>query len=192
MIHGVYGLYAMWHKNNVTDMLQELEKLGLNTIEFKHMKVFALETYLTSGIKRLAEHLDSTLKDGDSILAHSFGAAIVYYVLQNTKKKLHNIYLFNAALSLDYILNSNNVDTLYNFYDPTDRALSIAEAIPYDIMGGVGKIGYRANPLMDLAAWKTKNIQITGGVNTLTNHFRAFQDGTICKYATMIKQFEDK
>jgi len=91
------------------------------------------------------------LKNGDSIIGHSFGAVVINDTLRLLSEhnynnpenpiKLNKVYLFNAALHTDTHLNTEHVSKIYVFYDKKDWILKLATLLPDSIMGNMGQVG---------------------------------------------------
>ena len=193
MIHGVYGLYAIYRHNHVSTMLNALAKKGLSTWEFYYPKFFVLDTYNMGLVSVSATKLKEILKDGDSIVSHSFGGAIVYELLRlletsGSTVKLHNIYLFNIALDKFLEVPTANCNHVYNFYDPSDKLLALAELLPFDLMGEFGK-----HPYFKMDDRKVTNVEIDNALpTTITNHARAFNEPGLSIYSKYIAEKEDR
>jgi len=190
MIHGVYGLDAVRRHNNITKILKALEKQGMYTREFSYLRALVIFTYFKCLRKRWAKRLKAQLKDGDSIVAHSFGCAVVWELLKQLQEEksslqLKNIYLFNASLERELQFSKDNCHKIFVFYHPGDNLLTLATYLPNNIMGDMGKVGYQ---------YKTHNIinikLETPDCNSILQHDCFSQPEYVDYYATFIKKAE--
>lgn len=190
MIHGVYGLHSLFRHNEITYLLERLKRLGLPTLEFKYLKLFAIHTYSSHALRRFALNLKERLKSGDSIVAHSFGCAIVWKLLEildeeKSALQLNKIYLLNSALNREYTLKVDHCQHIYVFHDPSDFMLKLATYLPFNIMGDMGKAGYQYKDP------KITNIEIKGD-DELLNHSRSFHGKGLEWSSNLIKRLENE
>lgn len=190
MIWGVKGLWARPGNNNATKMLQKLQELGVESKEFNYLSFTVLNTYLLERVFKTEVSLLKHLKDGDSIIAHSFGGALVVRLLTHLDRfksniKLKNIYLFNPSIDGDIRIPSTHFENMYIFCNEDDKMLKMARLIPFNILGDLGREGYQYEDD------KITNIEIdTSKTDTFWGHSDAMVEPNLTKCAKFIKMKE--
>lgn len=151
MIIGVHGLYVFKNPNYMDLLLWALRGRGYRTYSFRYGLMTVIQTYFEWLESNKAKQLLKRLKNGDSLIGHSFGAVVINDTLKllseyNYKNpenpiKLNKVYLFNAALNSETQLNTEHVKKIYVFYDKKDWILKLASWLPGSLMGNMGQIG---------------------------------------------------
>ena len=198
MIHGVHGLWAKLNKTHMSKLIRLLRKDGYPCEEFNYNFTCVIDTFLRLLEISNANRLLLKVKSGDSIAAHSYGCAITWRMLESLGEYnedhsdhplfLKNIYLFNAALDAEIKFDTRYVKNIYVFYDKRDWLIHLANLIPDNIMGAMGKKGaLRPDP-------KVHNIEITeNNVNIISSHFTVFNNHeNLRKYCDFIEQREQE
>lgn len=188
-IVGIYGLDSIPFNNPISNILHALNNVDIHTHEYQYIKLTVIATYNEAGLYKFADQLNKHLMSGDSIIAHSYGCAIVYKALKllkedNSKVQLHNVYLFNAALNEDIVLETGNCDHIYLFNNEKDRLLTLATYLPSNIMGQLGKHGYKYRDA------KITNMPMKCSGSSVWHHSCQFKGDETAKYADMIKILE--
>lgn len=189
MIVGVKGLRAPIGKNNITKYVNKLNSIGVEAEEFKYASFLVAHTYILEKIFKTEKKLYDLLKEGDSIIAHSFGGVLVTDLLTNmsqvdSKKKLKNIYLFNPSVDHDIRIPETHFENLIIFYEPDDKMLTLAKYLPFNKLGTLGKYGYR------YPSNKIHNVRIDKGPSSWSKHDGAMHEPNLTKYAECIKIIE--
>jgi hypothetical protein len=189
MIWGVCGLWGFHGRNNVTKILNRLNTLGVSTKEFHNITFTLLHTYIIRQIFSIANRLYDQASDGDSIIAHSFGGVLVIDMLNEINKKrpkeFKNIYLFNPSINGDVHIDSDHFQKMYIFHEPRDRMLKMANWLPFNILGDLGRYGYKY----------TDDKIINVEINKITNEHRMHHDNAMIEpnlttYAKFIRDVE--
>jgi len=89
--------------------------------------------------KNVARTIASMVAPGSNVIAHSNGAALVYYAAKFGAMWNH-VTLINPAL--DSGLAIKNARSVHVWYDPSDPWVSLATYIPWSIWGRQGRTGY--------------------------------------------------
>jgi esterase/lipase superfamily enzyme len=191
MIVGVGGLTTSSMPNTIMNhVVAALNKNKLESKKFKHTEFLIYHTYDKERVIEAELALHKILDDGDSILAHSFGAVLTIDLLNHMengflpKKKLKNIYLFNPAIDKDAHIPTRQIKNMYVFYEPCDRMLKLATLMPFNKLGELGRVGYKGR------SKKIHNMQIRKLGDSWTNHSDAFREPNLNMYVKMISKLE--
>lgn len=89
---------------------------------------------------RIADSMTSFIQEGDILVGHSNGAALVYLI--SKRVKLRGAILINAALDTTDLVDAGFVHVYYNAGDVVAR---ISNLIPFSVWGAMGGVGYQGD-----------------------------------------------
>lgn len=190
MLVGIKGLYTVTSQNSISTFLEKIKKRGVDSVEFDYFKLLAYHTYCTDTITNTVTKLDQFVREGDSIIAHSFGCLLVYDLLRHYKKchkdrQLKNIYFINPAIDVNIKIPTSNITQLFLFHDKEDRLLRMSRFLPFNRMGALGKYGYQHEDS------KIKNIEIDPIEADAWKHQRFFREPNLKKHLEFITAQEN-
>ncbi len=188
MILALHGLYGSKGASKISTLVRHLEE-QVDIKEFAYGYLYAVNTYSAKRRQKILESILAELKDGDSVVAHSFGCVVALDLLRyleqsKSKLKLNAVYLLNAAADKDMKIYTKNCNKVYNFYDPQDRMLTLAKFVPLSILGGFGRQKYPST------SSKVKNIRIRPIPGGFSKHGRFFKEPNLSYYGKFIKWVE--
>jgi len=146
---GVNGIASNGVKS--TDvLLTALAEHGFDTLDFNYPRINLFEASwvmsfwrYTQELERLAGELFKVTKDGDHVVAHSFGCAVVWHCMSKYNRHFGKVWLIAPAMSLDDEMMPlfNGTDQVTFVHNPHDRALRFARFLPWIDMSSIGLHG---------------------------------------------------
>lgn len=140
-ILGVNGIYNWsWSKQSFTDAL--LEQLYMyETIDVKYPFMTALLAYSNWAINRRVKKLIKESKEGDCVIAHSFGCLLTTMAMRQGAK-YDKVFFFGAAVDSTAPIPEGGANVIYNIFSKDDKALIAGKAFPWSPLGDMGRVGY--------------------------------------------------
>jgi len=143
IIHSIHGFNVDDEGGATTDTLTPLfEAKGCAVVEHNYPDFFLVRKRLCN--PAMATMVRDQTKPGESIIAHSNGAAIVYLAAKAGAHFGH-VVLVNPALNSKLAIpNAASVDV---WYSPSDPWTTLARFVPWSIWGSQGRTGYTGKPV---------------------------------------------
>lgn len=148
-VHGINSDGASGVDKLATEVQHNM--LGLELVNFDYPKISLFNALSTLSFWRyekvrtqLAQQLFDISQDGDHIVAHSFGAAVVHACMSKLGRKFGCVWLVAPALSIDDQLTgfaNQQFDSLTLIFNPYDRALRFGRWLPWVDMSELGLKG---------------------------------------------------
>jgi len=155
-IVGVNGI-ATNGQGNIDVMLSYLSERGFETVDVDLPVRHTISAWW--GHKLDAKAIMNATKDGDVVIAHSFGGPRVAEVMEYGRK-FSAVFLFRPAMDQFYQFYQPNI---YCFHSMDDWPVRIGAWLPWHPFGRAGTLGFR-DP-------KVTNIESSGGHNAdFTTH----------------------
>lgn len=139
--------------------------------------------------RRLANKLHLHTHDGDHVIAHSFGAAVVFACMQDCGRTFGHVWLVAPALSIDDHLRgfehcqATSITVVAN---PYDRALKAGRWIPWIDMSTVGLEGVTPSAQQSLSTLYMPTRYLRGDHHDPLNHSYAFAGQARSRLASKI------
>lgn len=139
IIHGVR--FKQIDRDNLRKIATSFRAVGFTVVLPTYGYLPALIVGLFQWLdNRIADSMSAFIQDGDILLGHSNGGALVYLI----SKKVHirGAVLVNAALEESLVPDASFVHVYYNKGDWVSK---LSALIPFHIWGNMGDKGYTGN-----------------------------------------------
>lgn len=139
---GVNGIHNWsWSKDSFTDRILAALSYRHEVVDVKYHWMFAVFAYFDNSIKRRAKKIVEQNKEGDVLVAHSFGCLAAIYAMQEGAK-FSKVFFFAPAAEVDADI-PDAFDEMYVIHSTDDSTLTLGEALPFHKFGSMGRVGYK-------------------------------------------------
>lgn len=141
-ILGVNGIHncSRSKKSFTDDFLKALEK-KYTVIDVKYPYMLAILAYLKHSIKRRAKMLYEQSREGDVVIAHSFGCIATIEAMK-LGARYSKVFFFASAAERDVYIPSYGYERIWNIYSTSDATLTLGSLFPFHPFGKMGQRGY--------------------------------------------------
>lgn len=130
-------------RDNVVRLLEALHDRGHRTRRFAYPTVWTPLGARIEGCRlKQSRRLARTLRDGDHVVAHSFGATLTWYAMSRFRRQLGVVLFLGAALDADVSFPARGFRRLVNVHNPCDVALRLGALLWAHDFGAMGATGY--------------------------------------------------
>ncbi|GAB3021456.1 alpha/beta hydrolase [Bowmanella dokdonensis] len=132
---------------------------------------------------RLAQTLYDVTQDGDHVVAHSFGAAVVFACMHKLGRRFGHVWLIAPALNIDDQVTGFDgcqAHSITIVANPYDRALKAGSILPWMDISDVGRLGWRCGDDKRISTFFVPHRYLRGDQSDYLNHSYAFS-GAICQ-----------
>jgi len=195
-VHGINSDGAEGVDKLALEVQQDM--LGLELVNFDYPKVGLLQAIRLLSFwqydvsrTRLALELFKNSKDGDHVIAHSFGAAVVYACMSKLGRKFGHVWLVAPALNIDDQLagfDPLSFDSLTLVFNPYDRALRVGRLLPWVDMSTLGLVAnlMGQTPKLDLLPMPQRYLR--NEHSDWLNHSYAFRGKNLKRLTEKVSQ----
>ena len=145
-IIGVNGIHSHGF-SGTRKVIGDLTAIGHDCKNYSYPKRNTLSVWRAKNRYDDAVGLTELAKDGDDIVAHSYGCLIVLEAMILGRVEFGQVFFFGAAASSDrhpwFPLDRHACEHLHVIYNPEDPALRWGSRIPWHPFGKLGFKGYR-------------------------------------------------
>jgi len=133
-------------------LLTALAKRGYETVDFNYPKISLLKAAQVMSfwlydktVDKLAKQLFEQTQDGDHVVAHSFGCAIVWQCIKEYGRNFGKVWLIAPAISIDagMVPIFTGTEQITFVHNPYDRALKFGRMAPWIDLSDIGLNGFR-------------------------------------------------
>ena len=176
-ILGVNGIHNWsWSKDSFTDRFLAALKSEHEVIDVHYPRMTALAAYSEWAIKRRAKKIVEAHKEGDILIAHSFGCLASIYAMK-MGAKFDKVFFFGAAAERNEEFPEESFVKLYNIHSVDDRALWLGNKLPFHKFGTLGKYGYNGED------FRVENVDASGN-----SHNSYTSPENLCHWVNFIKE----
>lgn len=139
-IHTCHGILSHQGRDS-TDYLGDQLATDMQVVDCDYADLHSWQMRSKSRLKRNATRLYRQSKDGEHVLAHSYGAMVVIEAMR-MGRRFGQVFLFAPCVDRDVYFPLDGHKHLYVIYNPRDLALLAATFLPFHKGGGLGRYGY--------------------------------------------------
>lgn len=166
-----------------TDLiLYELHALGHTAIDINYPRVSIFTARSRKRQLRNAQILKDASKEGDVVIAHSYGCLLTLRAME-LGAKFSYAFFFAPAMNVDFTFPYHGMKNLYVIYNPTDKAIRWGSKLWNHDFGDMGRKGYKGAPdnriesLVDILSRKGEHSDFFNRKNI--HHWVKFINGII-------------
>ncbi len=154
VVHGIWS-----HGESMDPLIEKLREKGHEVIEFEFPKRYALSVYWPGVAKSDGGSLAYTQREGDHLVAHSYGCLIGIESIK-LGAKWGNCYFFGGAATSDKMYYPDDAfKKCYVIYNPEDSALKWGARLPWHDFGHMGLKGITGQPGRDVKDPRIENVR---------------------------------
>ena len=141
-VHLIHGIHSTGG-GNTSKLAIYLRAMGHDVEVHSYGYAFASTSALPGWTNYLnrgrAEKCAKRIKDGDSVVCHSNGAAVAYLIQEPPLRTLKSIVLIQPALDRDAVFH--NTERVLCIYNEKDDVVGLSSILPGNYWGAMGKLG---------------------------------------------------
>lgn len=183
-IHLIHGIHAT-RGGNTAKLAIYLRAMGHEVEVHSYGYAFASTSALPGWTDYLnrdrAEKCAKRIKDGDSIVCHSNGAAVTYLIQEPPLRTLKNVVLIQPALDRDAVFH--NTERVLCIYNEQDDVVGLSSILPGNYWGAMGKLG-PDDSHHNMEKWNA--LAPPHGLMPYGGHIDLFKKASIAAWATTI------
>lgn len=184
-IHLIHGIHATKPGGNTAKLAIYLRAMGHEVEVHAYGYAFASTSALPGWTNHLnrgrAEKIARRVKDGDSVVCHSNGAAVTYLLQEPPLRVLNSVVLIQPALDRDAMFH--NTGRVLCIYNEQDDVVGLSAILPGNYWGAMGKQG-PDDAHCNMEAWDS--LAPPHGLMPYGGHSDLFKKENIAAWATTI------
>ena len=142
-VHLIHGIHATEPGGNTAKLAIYLRAMGHKVEVHSYGYAFASTSALPGWTNHLnrgrAEKCAKRIKDGDSVVCHSNGAAVTYLIQEPPLRTLKDVVLIQPALDRNAVFH--NTERVLCIYNEQDDVVGLSSILPGNHWGAMGKLG---------------------------------------------------